>query len=300
MGEQAADALALNVTRVLRADVLRLRDFQSLSCVSRALRQRCCDARAALLPAECALSSMPYHRPREAPQGGFEFAEGTPEEDQFAVVSAAAAEGDARAINAVGVVLNSGKGGAPRDDAVWRWLLAACQGHLGALCAVGNCFQKGRSVRYDNDVARRCFELAANLGSGHAWFRLGLAHESRYMGFAQDRAEAVRCYEHSANLGYARGLFHLGLFKLGLYLHRLDTGWQGNGELHFLAAALSPAPITYQVITELARGYRTDHEVRDDFALAREWFVSRVETSNKDVVNNVLGMIHALLRAADL
>jgi TPR repeat protein len=117
--------------------------------------------------------------------------------------SLAAAQGDARAQNNLGVMFYIGRGVAQDyAEAARLYRLSAAQGHASAQFNLGVMFSKGQGVAQDYAEAARLYRLSAAQGHAGAQNNLGSMLE-KGRGVAQDRAEAIRWYRLAAAQGNA-------------------------------------------------------------------------------------------------
>lgn len=122
-----------------------------------------------------------------------------------------AEQGDALALNNLGVMYEKGYGVAKDDAEAVKWYRkAAEQGNTKAQFSLGVMCANGRGVARDDAEASAWYLKAAQQGHAEAQYNVGL----RYMngrGVEKNPAEAAVWYRRSAEQGYAKAQVNLGL-----------------------------------------------------------------------------------------
>ena len=113
--------------------------------------------------------------------------------------------GDAEALFSVAESFDYGVGGAPKDyeKAVKYYRLAAEQGHAGAQCNLGFCYDEGQGVTQSYTEAVKYYRLAAEQGHATAQCNLGLCYE-KGQGVTLSKEEAIKWYKKAAQQGDSR------------------------------------------------------------------------------------------------
>jgi TPR repeat protein len=122
----------------------------------------------------------------------------------------AAAQGDAKAQNNLGVMYDNGLGVAQDYKEAMKWYrLAAAKGLATAQTNLGLMYYNSQGVAQDYKEAMKWFRLAADQGAASAQFNLGQAYRNG-QGVTQDYKEAVKWYRLAADQGDADAQFNLG------------------------------------------------------------------------------------------
>ncbi len=125
-----------------------------------------------------------------------------------------ATHGDAKTQFAVARTLDEGRGGESGAAEAVKWYsLAAEQGSVEAMNALGVMYGAGRGVPQDYEASRACFQKAAELGDAKAQNNLGIIFDNG-QGVEQDFAEAAKWYAMAAKQGHAEAQFLLGHMHL--------------------------------------------------------------------------------------
>ena len=111
----------------------------------------------------------------------------------------------------------NGTNGKQNDyfEAVKWFRKAAEQGHVGAQCHLGYCYDKGQGVPQDYSEAVKWYRKAAEQGYMDAQNNLGYCYD-KGRGVPQDYSEAVKWYRKAAEQGDATAQYNLGVcYKKG-------------------------------------------------------------------------------------
>ncbi|KAH3756273.1 Secretory immunoglobulin A-binding protein EsiB [Pelomyxa schiedti] len=114
--------------------------------------------------------------------------------------------------NFLGFFLYQGEG-MEKDtaSAVGLYRIAASQGHAGAQCNLGICYENGDGgLKRDTTEAVKWYTMAAAQGLAEAECCLGVCHESGSGGLVKDVVEAVRLYRAAVLQGHPRAQCNLG------------------------------------------------------------------------------------------
>jgi len=116
--------------------------------------------------------------------------------------SAAAAQDDAGAELALGLMVRNGEGG-PRDpEAAVRWLERAAEhGSAEAMFHLGNIFAEGEGAPRDLARARAWYERAADRGLPAALQTLGMAYRTGDLGLPRDEEKAAELLREAGHQG---------------------------------------------------------------------------------------------------
>jgi hypothetical protein len=146
------------------------------------------------------------------PQGELRFGADVAYDARFATAEPLAHEGDAQAMQTLGLLLFGGVGGAPRDaraSAQWH-AAAAAEGNLDALATLGGCVRRGVGAEQREHVGEALIEAAAAAGSAVGLVKLGVLHDEGAGGRASDPWRAAQHFAAAAERGSALGSFHHG------------------------------------------------------------------------------------------
>jgi len=118
---------------------------------------------------------------------------------------------DAKAQYRLGLMYDSGQGGAPQDykETVKWYRKAAEQGIVGAQLNLGVMYENGEGVPQDYKEAFKWYRKAAEQGHIGAQLHLGLMYD-KGNGVPQDYKETVKWYRKAAEQASAEAQFYLG------------------------------------------------------------------------------------------
>jgi len=99
----------------------------------------------------------------------------------------------------------------PYDPAKAFELFKQCalEGNARAMNAVGNMYQSGSGMAANDSEAFNWFEKAANAGYPKAWYNLGICYKYA-TGTAQDFVKSYECFKKAADLGIIGGMLYQG------------------------------------------------------------------------------------------
>ena len=177
-----------------------------------------------------------------------------------------AAQGDARAQFALGVMYDNGEGVPENDAEAVKWYrLAAAQGLADAQYNLGNMYSNGEGVPENDAEAVKWYRLAAAQGNASAQLNLGVMYDNGD-GVPENDAEAVKWYSLAAAQGHAGAQNDLGL----MYFNG-----EGVPENHAEAVKwfrLAAAHGNARAQTSLGTMYANGRGVPESDAEAVKWF----------------------------
>jgi TPR repeat protein len=126
---------------------------------------------------------------------------------------AAIGQGDARAMNNLGLMWANGVGVPKADhaEAIRWWKEAARRGYPVSMNNLGLAYANGHGVKQDYTQAMKWWELAAEKGNAWAMNSIGDLYENG-LGVAQDYREALDWYRRAADAGDGLAMYNLGNF----------------------------------------------------------------------------------------
>ena len=123
-----------------------------------------------------------------------------------------AEEGDAQAMNNLGVLYDQGHGVEPDTGRALHWFAQSAKaGHPSGMSNYGRMLEQGRGIAANPQEAARWFDLAARQGQPEAQYNLGLLYE-RGRGVPQDDKAAAAWYSRAAAQQQSESLARLGHF----------------------------------------------------------------------------------------
>lgn len=200
---------------------------------------------------------------------------------------ARAAQGDAMAQTALGILYENGWG-VPQDyiQALQWYEQSAAQGNAMAQYGLGWLYFEGQGVPQDYTYARQWFEKAATQGHAEAQVSLGLLYKFGW-GVPQDYVRARQWYEKAAAQGNATAQVSLGQLYYGGQGVPKDAAqarqwWEkaaakGNAEAQAFLGSL----------------YEAGAGVPQDYANARRWYEQAAAQGNT-MAQISLGFLYAL------
>lgn len=120
------------------------------------------------------------------------------------LIQEAANQGDAYAMNKLGLYYYYGWGGLGKDQAkaVSLFKASAAQGNANAMANLGYAYLNGRGgLKKDEYIARQHFEVAAARGDAMGQKNLAYFYEAGWAGLEPNIKEALRLYRLAANQG---------------------------------------------------------------------------------------------------
>ena len=94
-------------------------------------------------------------------------------------------------------------------DKIFKYVDAAEQGDVRAMCRLGECYYKGEILEEDAVQAVKWFRKAAQRGNAKAMYYLGVCYQLG-AGVEQDRAQAVEWWRKAAQRGDAEAQYEMG------------------------------------------------------------------------------------------
>ena len=161
-----------------------------------------------------------------------------------------AEEGDAQAMNNLGVLYDQGHGVEPDTGRALHWFAQSAKaGHPSGMSNYGRLLEQGRGIAANPQEAARWFDLAARQGQPEAQYNLGLLYE-RGRGVPQDDKAAAAWYSRAAAQQQSESLARLGHF------YRAGRGVAknpGRAVLLLYAAAMSGEAGAIRELEEMAK-----------------------------------------------
>lgn len=161
-----------------------------------------------------------------------------------------AEEGDAQAMNNLGVLYDQGHGVEPDTGRALHWFAQSAKaGHPSGMSNYGRMLEQGRGIAANPQEAARWFDLAARQGQPEAQYNLGLLYE-RGRGVPQDDKAAAAWYSRAAAQQQSESLARLGHF------YRAGRGVAknpGRAVLLLYAAAMSGEAGAIRELEEMAK-----------------------------------------------
>ncbi len=193
-----------------------------------------------------------------------------------------AEQGNAHAQFKVGMFYINGAGGYPKNTSEGvRWLkLAADQGHIMAMSALGKCYFDGDGTPRNYLQAMRWFLKAADAGDTFGTIYIGIMLENGF-GVPRDVAGALEWYRKAAERGEVKAQWRMG------YLYEYGIGVEPNPSeamLWFNKAAAQGDP---EAMNEIGLKYEHGRGVMQDYAKALQWYRGAARWGNLNAVNNI-------------
>ena len=161
-----------------------------------------------------------------------------------------AEEGDAQAMNNLGVLYDQGQGVEPDAGRALHWFAQSAKaGHPSGMSNYGRMLEQGRGIAANPQEAARWFDLAARQGQPEAQYNLGLLYE-RGRGVPQDDKAAAAWYSRAAAQQQSESLARLGHF------YRAGRGVAknpGRAVLLLYAAAMNGETGAIRELEEMAK-----------------------------------------------
>ena len=194
---------------------------------------------------------------------------------------AGAKAGDAKAMNGLGWLYQSGLGGAQDYGKAKEWFeKAAAAGDGRAMSNLGTLYQNGFGVPQDYTRTREWFEKAAAVGNSAGMNNLGWLYQMGF-GITQDYAKAKEWYEKAAILGEGAAMNSIGwLYQNGLGVTQ-DYAKAREWYEKAIAARNSAAMNNLGWLCQNGRGGP------QDYAKAREWFEKSAAAGNSSGMNSL-------------
>lgn len=193
--------------------------------------------------------------------------------------SAAAEQGDRRAMVALGLELAKGEGVKLDNVEAAMWLKKAADlGDPEGMFAYGDCLENGRGVNQDHAAAAAMYSKAMALGVVPAKSKLGNFYRKGLGVPAVDYAEAFRLFQEAASVGFLEAQGNLGVMYANGEHVPADPAkavalWKDGADkgndicMFFLAKSLEFGTVG-----------------APDMAAAREWFTQSARLGNPDAI----------------
>lgn len=161
-----------------------------------------------------------------------------------------AADGDAQAMNNLGVIYDQGKGVEADAGRAAHWFAqSANAGNPSGMANYGRMLEQGRGLPSNPAEAARWFDLAARKGQAEAQYNLGLLYENG-RGVTRDETAAAAWYSRAASQNQKDALAKLG------HLYRMGRGVEKNqsrAALLLYAAAMEGSEAAISELEAMAR-----------------------------------------------
>ncbi|MDO5483718.1 MAG: tetratricopeptide repeat protein, partial [Desulfovibrionaceae bacterium] len=161
-----------------------------------------------------------------------------------------AEDGDAQAMNSLGLLYDRGQGVEPDAGRALHWFAKSAQaGEPAGMSNYGRMLEQGRGVAPDPLEAARWLDLAARRGHPEAQYNLGMLYEHGH-GVAQDDKAAAAWYSRAAAAQQGAALARLGQF------YRLGRGVEKNparATLLLYAAAMQGDEDAFRELESMAK-----------------------------------------------
>lgn len=161
-----------------------------------------------------------------------------------------AGDGDAQAMNNLGVLYDQGRGVEPDPGRAIHWFArSANAGNPAGMSNYGRMLEQGRGVPPNPAEAARWFDQAARKGQAEAQYNLGLLYENG-RGVDRDETSAAAWYSRAASQNQRDALARLGHF------YRIGRGVEKNPEraaLLLYAAAMQGSEPAISELEAMAR-----------------------------------------------
>jgi TPR repeat protein len=178
----------------------------------------------------------------------------------------AAAAGDSRAMNDLGVLYYEGHGVAKDYQRAREWYeKGAAAGNAEAMGNLGYLYLDGLGVTKDYDQARQWLEKGAMAGNGRAMTHLGYMYREG-LGVTKDYDQARQWLEKGAAAGNGRAMAYLGvMYERG---SGVPKDYRRAKQLFGEGAAAGDG----RAMNNMAGLYADGHGVSQDYTQARQWY----------------------------
>lgn len=178
----------------------------------------------------------------------------------------AAAAGDARAMNDIGVLYYEGHGVTKDYQRAREWYeKAAAAGNGPAMANLGFIYMEGLGVTKDYNQARQWYEKGAAAGAGRAMAHLGYMYEHGY-GVPKDYEQARRWFEKGVSTKDGRAMANLGaMYEYG---YGVPKDYERAKQLFALGAATGDG----RAMRDMGELYANGRGVPKDYGQARQWY----------------------------
>ncbi len=193
----------------------------------------------------------------------------------------AAAAGDSRAMNDIGVLYYEGHGVAKDYQHAREWYeKAATAGNGSAMANLGFLYMEGFGVIRDYDQARQWYEKGAAAGSGRAMAHLGYIYREGF-GVTKDYGQARQWFEKGVAAKDGRAMAYLG----GMYVHGygVPKDYERARQLFEQGVAAGEG----RAMNNMGDLYANGRGVPKDYALARQWYEKAVAAGDTSGMLNL-------------
>lgn len=199
-----------------------------------------------------------------------------------------AADGDAQAMNNLGVLYDQGRGLEPDAGRALHWFaMAANAGNPSGMSNYGRMLEQGRGIPANPAEAARWFDLAARRGQAEAQYNLGLLYENG-RGVARDESAAAAWYSRAASQNQKDALARLG------HLYRLGRGVEKNpsrAALLLYGAAMEGSEAAMTELEAMAK----EEPGRQEAVL----FGQKLSETDRTAMRNALKQAGAIIKRQD-
>ena len=198
----------------------------------------------------------------------------------------AAAAGDGRAMNDVGVLFYEGHGVAKDYRRAWEWYeKGAAAGNAEAMANLGYLYMEGFGVTRDYEQARQWLEKGAAAGNGRAMALLGYMYRDG-LGVAKDYERARQWLEKGAAAGNGRAMAYLGvMYERG---YGVPKDYERARQLYGQGTATGDG----RAMSDMGELYANGRGVPQDYKQAEQWYEKAAATGDANGMFN-LGWLYA-------
>jgi hypothetical protein len=199
----------------------------------------------------------------------------------LALLQKAAADGQAAAMDNLGLLYRDGKGVTQDYGKALLWFQnAADAGDADAMNHLGWLYDGGKDVAQDYNKAREWYQKAADAGNRDAMYNLAMLYRDG-QGVAQDYGKALLWFQNAANAGDTDAMNNLGL----LYYYARGVV-QNYGKARYWYQKSADADDKTGMYN-LGVMYREGQGVPQDYGKAREWY-QKAADAGLDVAQQAL------------
>lgn len=160
------------------------------------------------------------------------------------------------------------------ERAVEYFLLAAQQGHAGALNQLGICYYRGRGVEKDEGKALEYYTLAADKGLDSAQYNLASLYANYYRDFF-DQELAIKYYRLAAGQGHIEAQYDLAEFLM--YTDGRDLEEDRRESVKWYALAAEQGHVEAQYSLGYLYYVGIDNVIEQNHNEAIRWFTLAAE-----------------------
>jgi TPR repeat protein/CHAT domain-containing protein len=204
----------------------------------------------------------------------------------LALLQKAAADGQAAAMDNLGVLYRDGNGVTQDYRKALQWFQkAADAGDADAMNHLGWLYDGGKDVAQNSGRAREWYQKAADAGNTDAMYNLGVMYQDG-QGVTQDYGKASDWYRKAADAGDTDAMNNLGM--LYCYARGVAQDYLKARDWYQKAAGAGDKTAMYN----LGVLYRDGQGVAQSYGKAREWFQKAADAGDTDAMAN-LGALYA-------